>query len=177
REPTLAGIAGNVIATPRAFLENGGEARRIYLCPHCDEPTTFHNDRQYPGVAPGGEVQHCPADVSQLYKEARNCVAASAYTGAVLCARQLLMNVAVSQGAKEGQPFISYIDHLADQGYVPPKGRGWVGHIRKKGNEATHEIADLKLADAEDLITFSEMLLKFIYEFPNRIPKGNDARP
>ncbi len=25
--------------------------------------------------------------------------------------------------------------------------------------------------DAEELISFCEMLLKFIYEFPNRIPK------
>ncbi|TBT15296.1 hypothetical protein D5E83_24570 [Vibrio parahaemolyticus] len=27
-------------------------------------------------------------------------------------------------------------------------------------------------SDCEDLIAFSEMLMKFIYEFPNQIPKG-----
>jgi hypothetical protein len=54
---------------------------------------------------------------------------------------------------------------------VPPNGKHWVDHIRKKGNEATHEIALMGADDAADLIVFSEMLLKFIYEFPNRIPK------
>jgi hypothetical protein len=45
-----------------------------------------------------------------------------------------------------------------------------VDHIRKKGNEATHEIALMGQADAEELIGFTEMLLKFIYEFPARVP-------
>jgi hypothetical protein len=53
---------------------------------------------------------------------------------------------------------------------VPPEGKGWVDHIRKKGNEATHEISPMSKADANDLITFPEMLLKFVYEFPSRIP-------
>ncbi|TON03793.1 hypothetical protein CGH64_25965, partial [Vibrio parahaemolyticus] len=68
--------------------------------------------------------------------------------------------------------FIHYVNYLAEQGYIPPNGRGWVDHIRKKGNEATHEIALMNKSDCEDLIAFSEMLMKFIYEFPNQIPKG-----
>jgi hypothetical protein len=80
------------------------------------------------------------------------------------------MNIAVSQGAKPGGSFISYVEYLASNGYVPPNGKGWVDHIRKKGNEATHEIVLMTQDDAQELISFSEMLLKFIYEFPNRVP-------
>ena len=80
------------------------------------------------------------------------------------------MNIAVQQGAKEGLKFIEYVDHLAATGFIPPNGRGWVDHIRRKGNEATHEIALMSQADAEELIAFTEMLLKFIYEFPARVP-------
>ena len=80
------------------------------------------------------------------------------------------MNIAVSQGAEENKSFYHYVEYLATNGYVPPNGRGWVDHIRLKGNEATHEIAIMSQQDADDLILFSEMLLKFIYEFPNRIP-------
>jgi len=46
-----------------------------------------------------------------------------------------------------------------------------VDHIRKKGNEANHEIILMDKKDAENLITFIEMLLKVIYDFPARIPK------
>ncbi|EGR5930927.1 DUF4145 domain-containing protein, partial [Vibrio parahaemolyticus] len=105
---------------------------------------------QYPDVAPGNDVRHLPEDLAALYKEARNCVAASAYTGAVLLTRKLLMNIGVEQGAQEGKPFIHYVNYLAEQGYIPPNGRGWVDHIRKKGNEATHEIALMNKSDCED---------------------------
>ncbi len=82
------------------------------------------------------------------------------------------MNVAVGLGADPNKSFISYVEYLADKGYVPPNGKGWVDHIRKKGNEANHEIRLMTQPDAEELISFAEMLLKFIYEFPSRIPKG-----
>ena len=79
------------------------------------------------------------------------------------------MNIAVAQGAEEGLTFAQYVDYLAAQGYLPPNGKEWVSHIRKKGNEATHEIRIMEREDAEELIEFSEMLLKFMYEYPARI--------
>lgn len=80
------------------------------------------------------------------------------------------MNVAVDKGAPEGESFIGYIDYLDSKGYVPPDGRGWVDHIRKKSNEANHEIALMSRNDAQELITFLAMLLKLMYEFPAKIP-------
>ena len=74
------------------------------------------------------------------------------------------MNVAVSLGAKEGDAFVSYVSFLADKGYVPPNGKHWVDHIRTKSNEANHEIALMSKEEAERLLTFVEMMLKFIYE-------------
>ena len=71
--------------------------------------------------------------------------------------------------------FVEYVEYLAAKGYVPPNGQGWVDHIRVKGNEANHEIRLMKKSDSEELISFSEMLLKFIYEFPQRVPKAGEA--
>ena len=85
------------------------------------------------------------------------------------------MNIAVSRDADEGKHFIEYVKYLADEGYVPPDGKGWVDHIRKKGNEATHEIPEMTQADSIELITFNEMLLRFIYEFPGKIPTSSPS--
>ncbi len=119
----------------------------------------------------GNDVDHLPSDIKSLYK-ARSCIAVNAYTASVLACRKLLMNIAVAQGAEEGKNCIAYVKYLADKGFVPPNGQNWVDHIRTTGNEATHEIALMQADDAKELISFSEMLLRFIFEFPNRIPKN-----
>jgi hypothetical protein len=168
------GFCGNIVASASGFFS---QKSFIYICPHCQAPTFFEDARQVPGVAPGADVAHLPADIGTLYREARNCVSIGSHTSAVLTCRKLLMNIAVSQKAPENKPFIFYVSFLADQGYVPPNGRAWVDHIRTKGNEANHEIRLMTEADAEELISFSEMLLKFIYEFPNRIPQTTTSVP
>ncbi|MEX0983670.1 MAG: DUF4145 domain-containing protein [Actinomycetota bacterium] len=134
-------------------------------------PTLFiRNVKQFPGVAPGGGIEGVPQAVGEAYEEARDAMAAGSNTASVLMSRKLLMNIAVAQGADEGKTFVEYVEHLAKDGYVPPNGKGWVDHIRSKGNEATHEVKIMSAEDAKELITFTEMLLRFIYEFPTRVP-------
>lgn len=143
----------------------------VYFCSNCGQPTYFDVDgRQFPGVKFGNQVEHLPNEIKQLYEEARSCMSSQSYTPAVLACRKILMNVSVAQGAKAGEPFVVYVQFLADKGYVPPNGKHWVDHIRTKSNEANHEIVLMTKDEAERLITFTEMMLKFIYELPNSIP-------
>lgn len=144
---------------------------RIVICPKCIKPTFFDlGGSQMPGVPFGAEVDHLPPDVASLYREARNCVTVSAFTASALATRKLLMNVAVSQGGDKNESFKYYVNFLASKGYVPPNASGWVDHIREKGNDATHEIPAIAASDAKDLLTFMEMILKLVFEFPNRVP-------
>ena len=167
------GYCGKSVASDRGWQTDAGSERHravIYICPLCKQPSYFYGEEQTPGVSYGNDVSHLPPDIEALYREARICVASSSYTASVLTCRKLLMSIAVSQGAAEGKTFVHYVEHLASKGYVPPNGRGWVDHIRKKGNEANHEIVLMTKPDAEELISFTEMLLKFVYEFPSRVP-------
>jgi hypothetical protein len=164
----VCGFCDNQVASAVGHFSDRNQSTRI--CPNCESPTYWGNGlQQVPGASPGRSVSHLPKELSSLYNEARSCAGHSAYTGSVLLCRKLLMNIGVQQGADEGKSFLYYIDFLAEKGFVPPNGRHWVDHIRKKGNEATHEIALMNSSDVSELITFSEMLLKFIYEFPNLI--------
>jgi len=144
--------------------------RYILICPTCDRATVFNDNIQAPAPLLGNKVTNVPPEINSLYNEARACTGKNAFTAAVLACRKLLMHIAVDKGAPEGKPFIDYVQYLSDKNYVPPNGKGWVDHIRQKGNEANHEIKIMEEQDALDLITFIEMLLKFIYEFPSRIP-------
>jgi hypothetical protein len=135
----------------------------IWICP-CGNPTFFLGSKQYPGCPFGTEIKGIEeAGVKELYDEARSCTASQAFTAAVLVCRKLLMHIAVEKGAPQGQSFIEYVEFLSDNHYVPPDGKGWVDHIRKKGNEATHEITIMSEEEAKDLMIFTEMLLRFVY--------------
>jgi hypothetical protein len=143
----------------------------IFICPGCELPTYYNlrSNQQVPGPPYGNDVEHVPDEVYKLYNEARACMTVSAFTPAVLACRKLLMHIAVSKGAAEGQSFFSYVEYLSNQGYVPPDGRGWVDYIRTRSNEANHEIVLMGRDDVERLIAFSEMLLKFVFEFPAQV--------
>jgi hypothetical protein len=177
----VCGYCNNTVASDRGWSTKTEHSQEqialIYICPLCKQPSYFFGNEQTPGVAYGNDVTSLPADIADLYREARNAVAASCYTASVLTCRKLLMNIAVAQKAPEGKSFLQYVEYLAAKGYVPPNGQGWVDHIRKKGNEANHEITLMSKSDAEELILFVEMLLKFVYEFPNRVPAPNPASP
>ncbi|WP_281659114.1 DUF4145 domain-containing protein [Halobacillus sp. Cin3] len=145
----------------------------IYICPSCNKPTFMTSDKkeQVPGPRVGNGVEHLPDEIKSIYEEARNCISINSYTSAVLICRKILMNVSVTKGAKEGEKFITYVNYLEERGYMPPDSRAWVDMIRKKGNEATHEIPSITKTDAIELLEFTEMLLRFIYELPGKMNK------
>ncbi len=147
----------------------------IYICPYCENPTAFIQDdaglKQIPGAIHGNDVSELPLTVKTLYDEVRRCVQYTAYTAAVLSMRKLLVHIAVDKGAKENKPFIYYIEFLDDNHWIPPSGNQWVDSIRKAGNEAAHEIVILSEHEARQLLDFTEMLLKIIYEFPMKLQR------
>jgi hypothetical protein len=171
------GYCGTPIASERGWFarlgRNGPVGGSIYVCHQCSQPTFFaHSGRQTPGVAFGATVKDIPdKTVEQLYDEARRTTGAGANTAVVLCCRKLLMHIAVSKGAPPGDTFVNYVQFLADKNYIPPDAKEWVDHIRKKGNEANHEIVIMTKDDAEELLSFCEMLLKVIFEFPAAVKR------
>jgi hypothetical protein len=173
----ICGYCGNDISSEKGFSSDE-YWELIYICHHCQKPTYFSSNSQFPGPLIGSKIQNVPMDIEALYDEARKSFSVLAFTASVMACRKLIMHIAVQKGAKEGLNFQQYVEYLNSQHFIPPDGKEWVDHIRAKGNEANHEIVIMKKGDAEDLITFIEMLLKFIYEFPSRVKaKQQKAQP
>lgn len=176
RRPYVCGFCGDKVGPDRGYFAASNTASGhayVFICPSCTLPTFINVDgSQTPAVRLGKDVKGISdAGVQALYNEARDCTSAGAYTGAVLLCRKILMNVAVQHGAAEGQTFIAYVDHLEKSGFVPPNGKEWVDQIRKKGNEATHEIKVMTEPECTQILHFVEMLLRFVYEFPSLLEK------
>lgn len=165
------GYCGEKVSSAKGIPMQVHQSYRIYICTDCHRPNYFEGNVQVPGEPLGDKVDHVPVNVIDLYEEARRAASAASYTSAVLTCRKLLMHIAVEKEAEPNQNFVTYINYLDSKGYTPPNSKEWVDLIRSKGNEANHEIVLMTKEDAEELLIFSGMLLKFIYEFPNRIKK------
>jgi hypothetical protein len=157
---------------------NSGSAKlmaHIAICHKCKKPTFFDlNRNQTPGSKFGENVQHIPEEsIVNLFQEAKDCYSINAFTACVMLSRKLLMNLSVSVGAKEGDNFASYVNYLNDNGYIPPNGKEWVDSIRKLGNSANHKIEFNSMEEAQRIIKFTEMLLRFIYEMPGILKETN----
>lgn len=138
----------------------------VAVCSNCLR-ATFESPLEkiyVPSPMQGAELKNLPDGIRELYDEARWASSVSAFTASVMAARKLLMNLAVVEGADEGLSFKEYVDYLEANGFVPPKGKAWVDKIRKKGNEANHEIKLMSEADCADTLKLAEMLLRFNFE-------------
>lgn len=172
------GYCGDKVSSEKGMkigFQSDGSGNQIggaYICPSCGGIVFITpSNKQFPQSIMGNPVLNVPTELSNLYDEARQCTGQSCFTASVLICRKILMNIAVNQGAEEGKRFVEYVNYLSDTGFIPPNGKHWVDHIRKKGNEATHEIQLMNDTDAKEILVFTEMLLKFVYEFPNMIDR------
>ena len=142
----------------------------IYICHKCYKPTFFDWDgKQLPGKIFGKNFEDDifpDKNTAELYKEIQECMKASCFTSAVLSARNLLMHFGVYCGAELNLLFIYYVNYLDKNGYVSQNCKKWVDIIRKKGNEANHEIYLFNENDAKQIIKFVEIMISVIYEMP-----------
>ena len=172
------GYCHSPISSQKGYVQTGKSSNmgqsyervmaHIYICHECDNPTYFdYNGKQFPGNLYGNKVKHIDKpEVEKLFNEAKLTFSVGAYTATVMCCRKLLMNIAVTEGADENLNFYQYVTYLNDENYIPPKGKEWVDAIRKLGNEANHNIEFKEQNEAERILNFIEMLLRFIYELP-----------
>jgi hypothetical protein len=148
----------------------------VWICTNCHAPTFFSpSNGKFPESSFGNSVKHVPDELYSLYQEAQRCTSQNCHTAAVLLCRKILMNIAVELGAVPGKSFVSYINHLSNENYIPPNARHWVDHIRQKGNEANHEVHAMTVNDSKELVLFTEMLLKLVFEFPKLVPMPNET--
>lgn len=168
------GYCGKEPAPSKAYSTKNHRGK-IYICSKCGKPTFFDGGiDQTPKVRLGNEIEGITnLGLATLYNEARDCTSVGAYTAAAMVCRKILMNLAVDQNAEKGKDFSYYVNYLADNGYVPPKGKKWVDAIRKRGNEANHEIALKEEKDSRLMLDFVGGLLRFNYELPSLLEKDN----
>ena len=124
----VCGYCG-IFVGPSEGYESRTNKNFIYICPNCLKPSYYMKTDSggeliTPGAVFGDPVSNIPEiEVRDIYEEARKCMSTNCFTAAVLCCRKLLMNISVSQGAKEDLNFVEYVKFLEDNNYIVPSAR------------------------------------------------------
>jgi hypothetical protein len=119
--------------------------------------------------------------ILEPFCEAHNCLKNNCYTACALMCRKLLMNLAVENGAKAGEPFESYISYLQENGILNPDMDYFFDRepekIRTLGNDAAHKTKAVTPQNAKDILQTTKILLSLIYNFDKEMElcnlKGN----
>jgi hypothetical protein len=147
----------------------------ICICPHCGKPTFFYENEQFPTSSYGEVIPKLEnyKPTYNAYSDARKCMSYGAYTAAVMMCRKILMTSACDNGYPngEGDYFIQYLDYLNSEGYIPKNTKHIVDKIKEIGNKANHRNDSITREEAEQIMDFTVILLKNLYEY--KFDEGN----
>lgn len=169
---------GNIVASNIGYraLRGLNSYNGIYICPHCKAPHIVdYDNREFPSTLPGRPITKLPDGVNQVYEEARSCISAGAYTAAVMILRKILMNLAVEEGAKEGDSFARYVDYLCSNGLVHKRQQEQARRIQRLGNDANHKIESRTKEDALELLNLVQLILINNYEQADKLVQKEPA--
>ncbi len=159
-------------ATEHSGGGSQGHLDYIYVCPVCSYPTFFdQSGDQFPGAQFGEPLTDLPPLVDRIYDEARRAMSVAGYHAAAMLCRKLLMHIAVEKGAKENKSFASYVDHLVNSKVIADSLLEYATHVKDLGNEANHEIREIGREEAEEMISFLEMVCRTVYVYPAQLRK------
>jgi len=150
---------------------------RFMLCTGCGNGSVENNNNITPGIRLGSNLEGLPQSVEVAYNEARDLMAICAYTSCELICRKILLHIAVDKGSKEDISFEQCMEHLEKEGYITVTIKPWADLIRKHGNKSTHRLEAPDENRAKATFTFTEQLLKIVYEMEHIAKKHIQVTP
>lgn len=157
-----AGRVAYPVPMPFAWLSTGSLTPRTYVCGYCSDKV---------GPNQGFTAEHS-GPASTTYAYILICSSCGQPTFFDLDDRQwpgVPFGAAVAALPPAVGAVYEDVDWRVENHYVPPRGAGWADHIRGKSNDANHEIELIDQHSAKQVMSFVELLLKFIYEMPARV--------
>ena len=108
-----------------------------------------------------------PVQIAQVFQEAVRAMHADCPRAAAVMARRTLEAITVDKGETKGV-LADRLKSLASKGVLLPTLADWSKEVRLVGNAGAHfdPINSVLKEDAEDLISFVQELLRYLYELP-----------
>ena len=111
--------------------------------------------------------EHLPAEIEHHFQEGLDALPAA--TAAAAMFRKCLELTIKDKCPDARGDLYKKIDHAKGAGVLTDSLADWAHHIRLQGNQAVHDAAPFSKEDAKSLREFTEMVLQYVYTFPERV--------
>jgi hypothetical protein len=141
-------------------------------CPRDPSQEGFLLIERYPEPKPSKAPDHVPDGIAVYFIEASDGLKRAAHTSSGMMSRKVIDVSTKRQLGKESGKYRdnrNRIDALADSGAITRDLQDWAHHVRLGGNDAAHDDDPFTKEEAEDLLSFTELYLTYVYSLPGRL--------
>lgn len=146
-------------------------------CPGDPRKFGWNIFKSYPTPAPSKCPTHTPDELKRIFVQAANALkrgdsdASGAMSRKVLdvSTQQLLSADSKKYGNIQGR-----IDALAAANKLTPDLKEWAHQLRLGGNDAAHDLDPFTQEEADELLSFAELYLIYVYSLPARLKERRE---
>lgn len=133
----------------------------------------FHCLNEYPRQVERKIPEHLPSNVESFYIQAVSSYKAESFDSSAVMSRKVL-EVSTKKIHPEGSGTLyNRIEALADEGLITTDLKKWAHIIRQDGNESAHEEEPVTREFSEDLLSFTELFLLYVFTMPKKVAIRN----
>lgn len=141
-------------------------------CESDPEGLGFQALKKYPGQMPTSTPAHVPPPLNRYYEQAANSLHSDHDDASGAMSRKVV-DVSTQQmlgvESKEYRTIAQRIDALAAKNLLTPDLKDWAHEVRLGGNDAAHDEDPFSHEEAEELLSFVELYLTYVYALPGRL--------
>lgn len=139
----------------------------------------LHNYRVIPYPIKYNQApEYLPEAIGRYWLQAHRNIRDGNWDSVAVMARSALQ-IALREKGAQGNSLRDEINCLASRGELPPLMKEWADKVRLLGNDGAHPNLNsegVSSVDAQDVTSFLDFLLEYLYELPLKIEKYRNRR-
>jgi len=129
----------------------------------------FHCTDEYPRKVERNIPEHLPNNIKHFYAQAISALKADNYDSSAMMSRKVL-EVSTKRIHPEGRGSLyQRIETLQKEGRITEDLKEWAHIIREDGNESAHEEEPVSREFSEEILSFTELFLLYVFTMPGMV--------
>jgi HEPN domain-containing protein len=125
--------------------------------------------KEYPQTEISTCPEHLPENIRNFYMQAEISLQHKSYDASSIMSRKCLEATVKTLDSSGTGNLYSRIEALYTKGLIAETLKDWAHMLRENGNEAAHEEQPVTEEHASELLSFSELLLMYVFTLPGMI--------